>query len=463
MKSVFVVGAGPAGMFAARQVALAGYDVFIFNRDIKPGGLAEYGIYPTKDKMKFGLRKQFSQVLALPNVHYFGHVQVGEEYDLTMEELEAMQPAAIIYACGAQGAGTLGLTGDQAKGIYAAKDFVYHYNQLPPYASQDFSTGKRVGIIGMGNVAIDIARWLLEDAPNRVTENVTIIARRGPLEIKFDEKEIGYLERHIARDELIAELARVRERCERCNQDVSPENVFENHFRRLKDPEATAVPPRLSFRFLSSPTAILAGPDGRIAQVEVTENDLVLKDNGDTAAVKTKATAMLDIDTLIFAIGDRHDTKIGLPMGPEGYATRPDPEHPTDPHFEVWNPETGSTLSGIYVVGWARRASTGLVGIARHDGELGAAKTIEYLKNLPDSSSLAEADVLTRLEKKGLRPVTKADLNLLAAVEQRIATEKQLTSFKFSDDDAMYKAIDEEKMQQLSAGKGAEFQPVPSS
>jgi ferredoxin/flavodoxin---NADP+ reductase len=291
---------------------------------------------------------------------------------------------------------------------------------------------------------------------------VTIIARRGPLEIKFDEKEIGYLERHISRDEMIAELARVRERCERCNQDVSPANVFENHFRRLKDPDAVAVPPQLSFRFLSSPTAILAGPDGRIAQVEVTENDLVLKDNGDTAAVKTKATATLDIDTLIFAIGDRHDTKIGLPMGPEGYATRPDPEHPTDAHFEVWNPETGSTLSGIYVVGWARRASTGLVGIARHDGELGAAKAIEYLKNLPDSGSLSEADILTRLEKKGLRPVTKADLDLLAAVEKRIAEERQLTSFKYSDDEAMYKAIHEEKTQ-LSARHGAEIQSVPSS
>ena len=380
MKSVFVVGAGPAGMFAARQVALAGYDVFIFNRDIKPGGLAEYGIYPTKDKMKFGLRKQFSQVLGLPNVHYFGHVQVGEEYDLTIEELEAMGPAAIIFACGAQGAGKLGLTGDQAKGIYAAKDFVYHYNRLPPYASQDFSTGKRVGIIGMGNVAIDIARWLLDDDPDRVTENVVIIARRGPLEIKFDEKEIGYLERHISREELIAELARVRERCERCNQDVSPEKVFESHFRHLKDPDFTFVPPRLSFRFLSSPTAIIPGADGRIAQIEVAENDLVLKDNGDTAAVSTKQTATLDIDTLIFAIGDRHDTRIGLPMGPEGYATKPDPEHPKEPLFEVWDPETSTTLSGTYVVGWARRASTGLVGIARHDGELGAAKAIEYVK-----------------------------------------------------------------------------------
>ena len=445
MKSVFVIGAGPAGIFAARQVALAGYDVFLFNRDIKPGGLAEYGIYPTKDKMKFGLRKQFSQVLALPNVHYFGHVQVGEDYDLTIDELESMRPAAIIFACGAQGAGKLGLTGDQAKGIYAAKDFVYHYNRLPPYASQDFSTGKRVGIIGMGNVAIDIARWLLEDAPGRVTENVVIIARRGALEIKFDEKEIGYLERHISREELIAELARVRERCERCNQDVSPEKVFESHFRHLKDPDFTSVPPRLSFRFLSSPTAILSGPDGRIAKIEVAENDLILKDNGETAARSTTARATLDIDTLIFAIGDRHDTKIGLPMGPEGYATKPDPEHPRDPHFEVWDPETSSVISGTYVVGWARRASTGLVGIARHDGELGAAKAIEYLRDLPDSESLSEADIIARLEEKGLRPMTKADLNLLAQAEHRVAEDMGLTSFKFSDDESMFKVIDEEK------------------
>ena len=74
MKTVFVIGAGPAGMFAAQKIAQGGHEVIILNRDIKPGGLAEYGIYPTKDKMKIGLRKQFAKVLGLPNVHYFGHV-----------------------------------------------------------------------------------------------------------------------------------------------------------------------------------------------------------------------------------------------------------------------------------------------------------------------------------------------------------------------------------------------------
>src|ERR1700733_15938755 len=94
MKGVFVVGAGPPGMFAARQIALAGYETFIFNRDIRPGGLAQYGIYPTKIKMKSGLRKQFVQTLDLPNVHYFGHVQIGAAYDVSLAELESFHPAA---------------------------------------------------------------------------------------------------------------------------------------------------------------------------------------------------------------------------------------------------------------------------------------------------------------------------------------------------------------------------------
>ncbi|HYN14770.1 MAG TPA: NAD(P)-binding protein, partial [Terriglobales bacterium] len=76
MKTVFVVGAGPAGLFAAQKIAQAGHQVIVLNRDIKPGGLAEYGIYPVKDKMKIGLRKQFAKVLSFPNLSYFGHVPV---------------------------------------------------------------------------------------------------------------------------------------------------------------------------------------------------------------------------------------------------------------------------------------------------------------------------------------------------------------------------------------------------
>src|SRR5215470_14499500 len=103
MATVFVIGAGPAGLFAAQKIALAGHEVVIFNRDIKPGGLAEYGIYPVKDKMKVGLRKQFAKVLSLPNAHYFGHVPVGIESPVSIETLRQFHPAAMVFAVGAQG------------------------------------------------------------------------------------------------------------------------------------------------------------------------------------------------------------------------------------------------------------------------------------------------------------------------------------------------------------------------
>src|SRR5260221_5526296 len=75
---VAVIGAGPAGLYAARQLAMAGARVVLLNRDIKPGGLAEYGIFPDKHKMKEGLRKQFRQLVAFPPIEYLGKVTIWE-------------------------------------------------------------------------------------------------------------------------------------------------------------------------------------------------------------------------------------------------------------------------------------------------------------------------------------------------------------------------------------------------
>jgi ferredoxin/flavodoxin---NADP+ reductase len=445
MKTVFVVGAGPAGMFAAQKIALSGHQVFLFNRDIKPGGLAEYGIYPLKDKMKFGLRKQFAKVLALPNVHYFGHIKVGDEGDVTLADLRALQPAAMVFACGAQGYNALCLPGEECHGVYSAKDFVYAYNQLPPYATRDLSTGRRIAVIGMGNVAVDIVRWLLRDDPQHRTEEVIVVARRGPYEAKFDKKEIEHVEEYISRPDFLRELDRIRETCEACNQDLSPEKLAESTFPFLKKAFPAADRPKLKFRFLSSPKEILAGPDGRIEKLIVTENNLVLRPDGSTQAKATDRTAALDVDTLIFAIGDKHDPAVGLPMGPDGYATRPAPEAPKQPGYEAWNPAINELLHGIYVVGWARLASTGLVGIARHDGEEGAKKVIEYLQDKPDSPELSAENLLEALRAKGATPVTKQDLEILGRVEEHQARARNLTSFKYSDDESMLQAIQNER------------------
>jgi len=439
MKTVFVVGAGPAGMFAAQKIALAGHQVVIFNRDIKHGGLAEYGIYLVKDKMKSGLRKQFAKVLSLPNVHYFGHVPVGAQKPITVDDLRAFNPDAIVFSVGAQGTKKLGLPGEDAKGVYAAKDFVYFFNSLPPFASRDFSTGKKVAIVGMGNVMVDIARWVLLDNPNRVTEELTIVARRGPFEAKFDEKEIKYVEANLDREELKKELARVADKVAAVGQDITKADEIFSVLKKT-DPQ---IKPVMKFRFLCSPKEIVKGPDGRICKLIVTENNLVKKGEG-TAAKATEQTAELDIDTMIFAIGDVHDPDLGLPMGPEGFSTKP-VEGDERTLYQVADPQTGVEMEGHFVVGWARRASDGLVGIASHDAEVGANHVLHYLQGKPEKEGASVEAIEKALRARGVQVVNKNELTLLAKAEEKEAQARNLTYFKYSDDTSMLRAITREK------------------
>src|ERR671918_333265 len=98
---VIVVGAGPAGMALSNKMAEAGHEVIILNRDIKFGGLAEYGIFPSKFKLRGGLKKQYWEMLQRPNVRYFGNVSVGQGKDLSVEDLRSLGASAIAFSIGA--------------------------------------------------------------------------------------------------------------------------------------------------------------------------------------------------------------------------------------------------------------------------------------------------------------------------------------------------------------------------
>ena len=187
---VAVIGAGPAGLFGARELATQGMHVAVFNRDVKAGGLAEYGIYPEKHIMKEGLRKQFRQTLELPNIDYYGNVTVGTHGDLTLDELRALGFDAVLVAAGAQGTKSLGLPGEELEGVYHAKDVVFFYNKLPPFSQKKFRFGKRCAIIGAGNVMVDIARHLINV---QKVDEVTAVVRRGPGEVNFTKEEMKHL------------------------------------------------------------------------------------------------------------------------------------------------------------------------------------------------------------------------------------------------------------------------------
>ena len=305
--NVAVVGAGPAGLFGARELANQGVRVALFNRDIKPGGLAEYGIYPEKHTMKDGLRRQFRQTIELPNIDYYGYVSIGAEGDLTLDDLRSFGFDAILVTAGAQGTKSLGLPGEELEGVYHAKDVVYFYNHLPPFSMKPFRFGRRCAIIGAGNVMVDIARHLINV---QKAEQVTAVVRRGPTEVNFTKEEMKHLISYVDMDEFEREMARVLP----VQQAIGQDPLIGRH--KILDALAKADPKTdnavFKFDFLASPVGMV-GENGRLTQMEVEENILTLRD-GKTSAKGTGSKRMIDVDTVIFAIGDKVDEAFGLPI-----------------------------------------------------------------------------------------------------------------------------------------------------
>ena len=114
------------------------------------------------------------------------------------------------------------------------------------------------------------------------TVEVTIVARRGPFEAKFDEKEFDYVESYLDRAAFDEELRRVKEKIAGVGQDIS--KLSESTFPVLAKPAAAPRKPALKFRFLSSAKEIIPDANGRIQKLVLTENQLVAKGEGTAAS-----------------------------------------------------------------------------------------------------------------------------------------------------------------------------------
>jgi ferredoxin--NADP+ reductase len=435
---VAVIGAGPAGLYAARQLASQGVHVVLMNRDIKPGGLAEYGIYLSKHKMKEGLRKQFRKILESPQIEYYGNLVVGQKADLSLKELGAMGFHAELVTVGAQGTKWLGLPGEDLVGVYHAKDIVYHYNKLPPFSQKKFAVGERVALIGIGNVMIDIARWLIREV--KVSE-VIAVARRGPAEIKFTKKEMESVARNLDLEALDEELMRVSAVMEGVGQDVNAAKDF--IYSALPKAEEPISETRFNLKFLASPSRIVGGERGEVRGLEVDDTTLVPK-NGDTKAERLGTKRVLPVDSVIFCIGDRVDDEFGLPVRWNEFVKNPEPRFPIDGvSYEAYDPETEKPVEGVFVAGWSREASSGLVGVARKDGELGAQAVLQYLETLSPGENIPHDldEFRSRISQLGKRVVTKEEWQRLETIERAEAEQLGLEEYKFSSNEEMMEAI----------------------
>jgi ferredoxin--NADP+ reductase len=437
---VAVIGAGPAGLYASKYLASQGLQVVLINRDIKPGGLAEYGIYYEKYKMKEGLRKQFRQILDDPQITYLGNVTLSQEGDLRLKDLQVMGFQAVLVAVGAQGTKWLGLPGEELTGVYHAKDIVYHYNRLPPFSIQEFVIGRRVALIGVGNVMLDIAHWVIRDLK---VDDVVAVARRGPAEVKFSKKEMEIVARNLDLDALDAEIDRVAPVMEAVGQDVEAARDFIlSALPKALEPVSNT---RLRFDFLASPSRIIGDDNGQVCGLEIEDTTLIPK-NGDTKARSLGTKRVLDVDTVIFCIGDRVDETFGLPIQWNEFVKNPQPAYPIDDlSYEAFDPEVGKPVKGVFVAGWSREASSGLVGVARKDGENGAKAILQYLQSVPPVDAASRKSVLDKLIQEirtsGKRVVDKMDVKKLEAVEQAEKERQSLEDYKMKTNQEMLAVI----------------------
>jgi len=440
---IIVAGAGPAGMAAANMLAKAGHDVIILNRDIKFGGLAEYGIFPAKLKLRGGLKKQYWEMLEQPNVYYFGNVSIGKGKDLTVDDVRALGASAVVFAIGAQGTKAIGVEGDSAQGVFHAKDVVYHFNRLPGFGDRPFDVGKHVAVIGAGDVMVDIAHWLIR---YKKVERVTAIVRRGPLERKYNPKEIRSVCANMDVDGITKEVARIKDRLTAVGQNA--DEVLKDLTDEFTKCEPAVSSTKMGFQFLASPKRILVDGNNRVRGLEMEDNKLEPKGT-DTAAVGLKQYYEFPCDAVVFAVGDKVDETVGLPYKNGLFVTNPNKTNndPDDALFQAYDEATGKPVAGVFLTGWARKASEGLVGVAKRDGEWCAEVVTRYLEGQTANPSVSIQSVngkLTGLLKdRKSRPVNLAGLKTLDAAEKSHSGATDcIGEFKYATNQEMLTLID---------------------
>ena len=376
---VAIVGAGPAGAFAAACLLRARGDaeIDLFERLPTPWGLLRGGVAPDHQEIK-RLEDTFDRQTLQRSCRFLGNVEIG--VDISHSEL-MRHYTAVIYATGAQTDKSLGIPGEELPGSWAATDFVAWYNAHPDYRGLEFDlSAERAVVIGNGNVAADVTRMLtlsarelertdvadhaLEALRESRIEEVVVLGRRGPAQAAFTSAELRELGRldgvGVRVDPGDVELDPVSRRwLTEQGTFTARKNVelLREFAARPADPDARR---RIELRFLRSPVEIRG--TGRVEAIEVHRNEIVRTDDG---SLRPRA-----VD------GEVETIECGLVLRSVGYRAVPLPDVPFDErHFVLPNERgrvlrpDGEPLPGVYAVGWIKRGPTGILGTNKRDAE----------------------------------------------------------------------------------------------
>ncbi|MDJ1137259.1 FAD-dependent oxidoreductase [Streptomyces iconiensis] len=423
---VAVVGAGPSGVYAAQGLvkdegATPAITVDVLDRLPCPYGLVRYGVAPDHEKIK-SLQNSLRTVLEHPRIRFLGNVEVGPG-GIRPDELLGMYHA-VVYCVGAATDRRLGIPGEELRGSYSATDFVSWYSAHPDAAGGEFALGARSAVvIGVGNVAVDVARVLvrgveelrhtdipqgaLDSLERSTVSEVSMVGRRGPSQAKFTTKELRELGTlpgvgvSVRTDELAldpgcedpASLPTAVRRNVTVLRDWAESAADGDAESRREEPQEEPRDARgIQLRFFLRPSEILDDGTGgvRAVRFERTAPD------GGGGVTGTGRYEDIEAQLVLRSVGYHGVPLAGLPF---------DERSGTVPHAAGRVLREGAPSPGEYVAGWIKRGPTGVIGTNRPC----AKETVGSL--LADAGALLEArgplpdDPLEALRAAGRVPV----------------------------------------------------------
>ncbi len=360
--SIAIVGAGPSGFYAAEALVKSGLDcrVDVIESLPTPYGLIRFGVAPDHEKTK-RVWRAFERTALNERVGYYGNVEVGR--DLSLEDLRGLYDAVVV-AVGAPLDRPLDIPGGDKAGVFGSAAFVGWYNGHPDFRDlePDLDT-PAVAVIGNGNVAIDLARVLVKtpaemaasDLPDYAAEtihrapirDVYLFGRRGPVEAKWTNVELREMGRLADGLPLVdpAQLpAAVAGEMSDRDRRLREKNLATlGDFTKL-EPEGRMK--RVHFVFYAKPLEVLGG--GRVEGLRLER----------TTVVEGRAVGT----------GETFEVPSGLVLASIGYRARALADLPFDQGRGIVVNREGRVEPGLYVVGWAKRGPTGVIGTNKPDG-----------------------------------------------------------------------------------------------
>lgn len=381
---VAIIGAGPSGFYAAgallEQSAIE-LSIDLFDRLPTPFGLVRHGVAPDHQKIK-SVTKVYDRIASDSRLRFFGNVTFGVH--LPRSALRDFYDV-VIYAVGSPSDRKLNIPGEELRGSHSATEFVGWYNGHPDFVDLDFDlSGRRVAVVGNGNVAVDVVRVLARKAETLAQtdvadealaqlaesqiETVTMLGRRGPAQAAFTNPELRELGEVANADLIVVPDDLVLDPCSEAVLATDREAA-----RNVETLRGYAARPRegrprqIVLRFLVSPVEIL-GEDGRVTGLRLQHNELRPTDDGYLQAYGLDSYETIPVDLVFRAIGYK-----GLPLPGLPY----DKRRGTVPNEggRIVEPETGAVIPGEYVVGWVKRGPTGVIGTNKAD----AVETVRHL------------------------------------------------------------------------------------